>query len=542
VAVSSVDLRRFPGIRRLAADYAYDFPRVATFFAGDPRDAAAWRSAISRAQAHGRRRRELVRVLRAQQERRGAPTAAAEAADRLGDPRTVAIVTGQQAGLFGGPLFTLLKAVTALKLAERTAQDHGVPVTAVFWIDAEDHDWDEVRSCTVFDETLATRTISLSRPDGPPGVPIGAVRLDASIERALAELEQALPATEFRTALLEKLSAAYAPGSSMSEAFGRWLEQVLGPRGLVVYDASDPDAKPLAGSLFARELSAPGAAAQLAAQAGAELEARGYHAQVQPDRAAVSLFRLGDDGVRHAVRTGDREFRAGDERFPADVLLREIYDQPARFSPNVLLRPLVQDALFPTVCYVPGPNELAYLAQLGAVYARFEIPMPLLYPRCSATLLDAAAARFLAKHGLPLDALQPQDEAALNTLLEREIPPEVETSFGAATSAVETNMARLIEAMPGVDPTLENAARSTLKRMQHDLETLHGKVLHAVKRRHETLRRQFLRTRALTFPDGHPQERTIGFVYFLNLHGPTLVDRIKDELPLDLRQHFMLTM
>jgi uncharacterized protein YllA (UPF0747 family) len=143
----AVDLRRFPWIRRLAADYAYDYTAVAPFFSGDPTDRQAWAGVIARTQAHARQRSEVARVLGQQQERRGAPEAARSAARLLTDPRSVAIVTGQQAGLFGGPLFTLLKALTALKLARRVSRDHSVPCVAIFWIDAEDHDWDEVARC-----------------------------------------------------------------------------------------------------------------------------------------------------------------------------------------------------------------------------------------------------------------------------------------------------------------------------------------------------------------------------------------------------------
>jgi uncharacterized protein YllA (UPF0747 family) len=293
--------------------------------------------------------------------------------------------------------------------------------------------------------------------------------------------------------------------------------------------------------LFTRELSSPGTTSRLAAAAGADLERRGYHAQVQPDAASVAVFRLNDDGGRQAVRIGDEGFVVADRVLPAGALVLEAGGEPRRFSPNVLLRPIVQDALFPTICYVPGPNELGYLSQLRGVYEHFGVPMPLMYPRCSATLIDAPAARFLTKSGLPLEALQAQDEAALNTLLEREIPGDVETSFAAAGNGIAAGMARLIETVPGVDSTLEGAAKSTLKRMEHDLETLHGKVLQAVKRRHDTVRRQFLRTRALTFPDGHAQERVIGFTSFLNLHGPVLVDRLEEELPLEPGQHFLIT-
>ena len=234
----AVDIRRFPWIRRLAADYAYNFSSLASFFSGDPSDRGAWAHAIRCAQANTPRRAELASVVANQQERRGAPARAREAARQLADPRAVALVTGQQAGLFGGPLFTLLKALTALKLADKISREHSVPTVAVFWIDGEDHDWNEVRSCTVFDESLGTRSISLpARPASSDPAPVANIQLDSSISKALDELESVLAPTEFRAGLLADLRDAYAPGTGMAAAFGRWLERVLGPRGLVVYDS-----------------------------------------------------------------------------------------------------------------------------------------------------------------------------------------------------------------------------------------------------------------------------------------------------------------
>src|SRR5262249_11678988 len=155
---------------------------------------------------------------------------------------------------------------------------------------------------------------------------------------------------------------------------------------------------------------------------------------------------------------------------------------------------------------------LAYLGQLRSVYQDFGVPMPLMYPRATATLVDSAALRFLNKYDLSLEALQPQDEAALNELLQAQIPPLVEQSFEKAKNALDEQMTRLIDLLPSLDPTLAGAAKSTLGKMQHDFESLHGKIIQAAKRRNETLRRQYIRTRALAFPDGHPQERSIGFI------------------------------
>jgi len=537
-----VDVRRFPWIRRLAADYAYDFRSVAPFFSGDPADRSAWTDAIARTQAHDRRREAVAAVIAGQQERRQAPARAREAGRLLADRRTVAIVTGQQAGLFGGPLFTLLKALTALKLAEQVTRDHNCPAVAIFWIDAEDHDWEEVRSCTVFDADLAPRTVSLPARPGAEPAPVATVRLDASVADALAELERALPDTEFRAPLLDRLRRAYASGAGMADAFGRWLEDVLGDRGLVVYDSSDPASKPLVSGVFARELSQPGHTVKLAALAGSDLTARGYHAQVHAHDDSLALFHLSTDGGgRRAIRQQDGGFVVGDQQFPAAALVEQATARPAGFSPNVLLRPVVQDTIFPTICYVAGPNELAYLGQLRGVYQHFGVPMPLFYPRASATILDSNALRFLTKYKLPLEALQAQDEAALNELLKTQIPEVVEDSFSSAVQAIDAQMAQLIHTIPALDPTLEGAARSTLERMQRDLQTLHGKMIQAAKRRDETLRRQFMRARALAFPGGHAQERTIGFVSLLNQYGPALVDRLDEELPLDLGRHWIVT-
>ena len=266
-----VDIRRLPWIRRLAADYVYNFEGLAPFVAGSPADPAAWAAAEARAAGHGRNRAAIAAVLAAQQEARGAPQAARDAAGRLADPSSVAVLTGQQAGLFGGPLFTLLKALTALGIAETLAREDGVPAVAVFWIDAEDHDWDEVRSCAFLDANLDTATAGLPPRSGPESA-VGSTRLDPGITAAIDALAAGLPPTEFTAPLLERLRAVYAPGATMAQAFGRWLESLLGHRGLVVFDAADPAAKPLVADLFAREIR--GARGDRASRRGGRRRAR----------------------------------------------------------------------------------------------------------------------------------------------------------------------------------------------------------------------------------------------------------------------------
>lgn len=537
----AVDIRAYPGFRRLAADYAYAFDGVRDFFAGNPADPDAWAAAIARAQsfARNRDRQAVADALAAQQQRRGAPPEARAATQRLRDASTVAVVTGQQAGLFGGPLFTLLKAVTALKLAARIQDDHGVPAVAVFWIDAEDHDWNEVAGVDVLDAEYHPRRIRLADPPGAGVLPVARLSLDQSAVAAIDELAAVLPPTEFTGTLLTRLRSAYRPGTGMSEAFGRMLEFALGEFGLIVYCASDRATKPLVRGVFAREAQFPGTTSELAAEAGVRLVARGYHAQVDPHVDSLALFHLNEG--RTPIRVQNGRYDLGDRERDLPGLLRDIDASPETFSPNVLLRPIVQDTLFPTVAYVAGPNELAYLGQLRPVYEHFRVPMPLMYPRGSATLLDSAGARFLDRYGMPIAALQAQDESALNHLLEAQLPADVERAYHEAATAIEERLQRVIAAVPGLDPTLEGAARSVQGKVRHELQGLHHKIISAAKRRDDTLRRQFARTRAQAFPGGHAQERTVGFVYFLNRYGQALVDRLLVELPLDLGSHWVLT-
>lgn len=535
----AVDIRSFPWIRRLASDYAFAYHKVAPFYAGDPATPAAWADTIARSRALPRQPAEIAKVIAAQQERRGAPPAAREAAATLADPATRVVITGQQAGLFGGPLFTLLKAITTMKLAAQVAKDHRVPVVPVFWIDAEDHDWPEVSGCTVLDADSEPTTVRLADLPGAGTQPIARLQLTDVIHPALARLEAALPETEFRAEVLAALRRAYEPGRGMATSFGIFLEHVLGPHGLVVYDSSDPATKPLARDVFVREVSEPGNTARIAHRAGEALVARGYHSQATLADGTVSVFHL--NAQRAPIRIEGDRAHVGDETMPLAQLVEEARQHPDHFSPNVLLRPLVQDTVFPTICYVAGPNELAYLGQLKDVYAHFGIPMPLMYQRATATLADSATLRFLSKYELPLTALRAQDESALNQLLESQLPPTVEQSLTAVATLIEERMAAVAAAVPQIDPTLEGAAKSTLGKLQHEVHALHNKVIQAAKRRDETLRRQFQRAQALTFPQGHPQEREVGFVWFLNRYGPALVDRLMDELPLAMGHHHVLT-
>jgi bacillithiol biosynthesis cysteine-adding enzyme BshC len=327
----------------------------------------------------------------------------------------------------------------------------------------------------------------------------------------------------------------------MAEACARWLDRLLGQEGLVVFDAGDPAAKPLAAGLFARELAEDGLVSRLGRAGAARLRALGHEPQVDPAEDSTGLFYL-RDGTRRPVRRSNGAFLVGGDRHDRDALLAEARTSPERFSPNVLLRPLVQDRLFPTVAYVAGPAELAYQAQLGDAYDAFDVPRPLLVARVSATFLDTAAMRFLDRSGLAFQDLQAQDESALNALLARLLP----AGLDAALERLDRQMAERIDdvrdAATQVDPTLAGVADTTLAKMREVARTLQNKIVQAAKRKDDTLRRQFHRTRALAFPSGAPQERVLNLAFAANRYGLDVGGRLVEALPDDAGQHYLIVL
>lgn len=527
---AAIDLRDYPAASAFSRAYASNFDAVSPLFAGNPADPSAWRAAIRRATAVPRDREALTRVLLAQLERRDAPAEARAAAARLADPDAVTVVTGQQAGIFGGPLYTLLKAVTAVRLAAQLSAEHGAPVVPIFWADGEDHDWQEIRSTTVIDADGRPVEVAFPAFDGAGDRRSGDILLDGRIGETIDALSRALPATPFTEDVRSTLARCYAEGRSVAEGYARFIEHLLGRHGLVVFESADPAAKPLAAEILAGELRHPGRSSALATAAGERARALGFAPQVTPVEGAAALFHL--TPAREAIRVP----------FDGEALAAEALAHPERFSPNVLLRPIVQDWMFPNVAYIAGPGELAYHGQLEDIYKTFHVPRPLIYPRATASIMDAASLRFLARQEIPFGSLARPDEAALNDLLRARLPGDASAAVDAAAATMRERWAAIASAMPLVDPTLEAAAHASLSRVEHELEHLQWKIVRAMKRRDATLRRQFGHAQTLAFPGGAPQERVLGLVYFVNQYGPALIDTLVAELPTEMGRHWVVSL
>ncbi|HEV8253110.1 MAG TPA: bacillithiol biosynthesis cysteine-adding enzyme BshC [Vicinamibacteria bacterium] len=497
-------------------------------------DLDALGASAERTLAFPRRRGELAESLARQQEARGSERAAAQAR-RLAEQRASAVVTGQQAGLFGGPLYVLYKAAAALELAARLERERGAPVVAVFWVASDDHDFAEVRETTVLDESGQIRALRYTPEREPMGWPASRIVLDRTIGGLIEELGRVLPDGLHRDDLLARLAESYAPGATLSGAFARFLSSLL-PE-LVVLDASEAAVKVQMAPVMAREMAERSPTSRLAAEVGEKLHQAGYHQQVAVRPGFLNLFLVVENQRRPlAYSDSEIEIRGLGRRLPLAEAARRLAEDPSVFSPGVLLRPLAQDHVLPTAAYVGGPAEIAYHAQIGPAYGHFGIPRPALVPRPSFTLVEPAQARALEAEGLTLPDLQ-TDPEALATRWAREAYPDLEAAFARTRETLEREMGAVEVALAALDPTLRGAADAARGRALHQIETLHQKSFRALKKREQARADRLRRTRDALLPGGLLQERGLGLISILARRGPAVVDEIRQRMDPFARGH-----
>lgn len=518
----------------LFRDYLAGGPSVAGFYDGGRWDLDAVDRAADAALRLDRPRAAVTAALVRQQEARGS-AAAAERARTLGDPRATAIVTGQQAGLFGGALYVLYKALAAIKVAAALERRRGAPVVPVFWVASDDHDFAEVRSATVLDDQGGIRTLRYSPSQEPVGVPASRIVLDRTISDLVDELRGALPERLHRDDAAGLVAACYRPGETLAGAFARLLSSLF--PALVVLDPSDPELKGLAVPVMERELREASPTSRLAAAVGERLRASGYHQQVPVRPGFLNLFVFADGQRRALAATnGTVEVRGTGRRLKLEDALRHLAAQPADWSPGVLLRPLAQDLLLPTAAYVGGPAEVAYHAEIAPAYAHFGIPRPVVLPRPSVTVVEPSQARAMEAESLSLADLQADPEALLSKWA-RDAYPDVESAFASARGSLDREMERLEETLGVLDPTLRGAVEAAHGRALHQVTSLHEKATRALKKRDQTRADRLRRTRDALLPGGAFQERGLGIAHLVARHGRAVVEDLLESVDPFARGH-----
>jgi bacillithiol synthase len=525
----SIPIRDLPTSPRLYSDFWEGRDAVRGLVPRHFGDPDAFARTAGPVLAHQRDREALCAALREQNERFGAARRALDQVERLRDPASLAVIGGQQAGLFGGPLYTAHKALTILSLAAKAESMLGCPVVPVFWIAAEDSDLAEIDHAHLTDRTGALRELRLPRLSADK-VPVSRVRLGEEVGGLLEACAGLLPEGEAAEELLEALGRCYTPGRTYPQAFGAWMARLFGGRGLVLADPSDTRLKRLALPLFRREImeSSPVSAAVI--EQAARLRAAGYEPQIELRPGYLTLFH--QEPARQAITVdGDRlELKGSGRRFDRAGLADLLERDPDAFTPNAALRPLFQDALFPTLAVVLGPSEIAYFTELTLAYERMDIPMPLIVPRASLTLVEEKTERLMRKLDLDLPRLLARGDRAVDDVVGRLVPPELTERIGAARGQVADAWKGIIARIDSLDPTLHRTAVLGSARSMGQLDFIEKKVLKALRRRNDLVAGQARALAAELAPRGGLQERTHCALPFLARHGMDALARLQERI------------
>ncbi len=469
----------------------------------------------------------MAAILRRQAESLDVKGASSEPLKRFERPNSLVVVAGQQPGLFGGPLYTLYKALTAISLAREAEAASGRPVVPIFWVASDDHDFEEVRRAWLIDGGSEPERIEYPAEGAPQGVSLARIRLGAEISPLLDRVESLLPASEFRDRVMGPLRSAYSPGRTWTEAFARFMAGFVTPLGALVFDPSDPEAKALSLPVFEREVALMGGSSRAARERGEELTRRGYHAQIA--RAGNELNLFWHEEVREAVRVaedGTLRLGARGKSMKPEALIAALRARPENASPGVLLRPMMQDYLLPTAAYVGGPSEVAYWAQVYALYPLFDMPAPAVAPRAGATLLEPKAAKTLARFGLEWTALAGDVEAVIGEAIRSLLSDDFPKTFERERETWQKSFERLEEKVVKFDPSLKAAVTTAARKVEHEGLGLERKLMQVWKRRQEESVQQIRRARAHLFPEGKLQERVYSPVGYAARFGPELMAQL----------------
>lgn len=511
-----------PGTSKLFGDYLYDFARVRDFYGHHFSEPDALIDSARAVRFPDTRRAAIVDALRPQ-------NGDSAALRKLAEPGTVAVVTGQQVGLFSGPAYTIFKALTAVKLA-RHLTEQGIPAVPMFWLATEDHDLAEVDHAWVFNEKATPTKVSIASAVANGG-PVGDVQ---PAEVPIRELRAALGELPFADEVADKVSHAYASGAPLGLAFRALLQDVLSECGLIYLDPLSPAVRQIAAGFLAEVAERVPELVEALRHRNDELEAAGYHTQVHIDKDTSLLFLL-KEHRRAPLRWKDGQFTGRDGGYaPA-----ELRSQAERLSPNALLRPVMQDYLLPTAAYIGGPAEIAYMAQSEVLYRNLLGRTPVIFPRNSFTLLDSRAAKLIERYGLSVQQILDCQDKVKSAIAARLVPEALAGEVARRKADVAGSLEKLQSSLLEFDPTLALAAKKSVAKMQYQIEKLSQKTAREVMRRDERAGQDASYLMNLIYPHGHLQERFYSIVPFLAKHGLDLPNRLLAQAQLACPDHMV---
>jgi bacillithiol synthase len=527
-----------PHTTRLFADYLCASPQVQQFYPRSP-NFTEWLSQETPGQRYDSLRRARVGdILERQNRAWGASEKTLANIERFRAGASAA-VTGQQVGLFGGPVFSIYKALTAVKLAEE-ATSAGQETVPVFWIATNDHDLAEVNHTALPGPNATLQTLATTSR-GVEDAPVGTIYFSDEITAVVQSAAEVLgdsPATDL-------LREAYRPGETLGSAFALLFARLFADWGVILLDPSDHELHAIVAPVYAAAIERAAQLDEALLARGKALEQAGYHQQVKVTPSSTLLF-IVKEGARipiHRRLNGNTtEFLIGDEKVSQDDLLRQIAATPRNFSPNVLLRPIVQDTLLPTLCYTGGAAEVAYFAQAAVVYQEIRGHVTPILPRFSATVIEPKIQGLLERYTLTLTELFDGEDALREKIAARILPVELQKAFDRAGATLDASLTAVREALVKLDKTLAEAADNAGAKMLHQLESLRGRAARAELRQSELAARHAQQLSVSLYPNKTLQEREIAAIYYIARYGTDFLRDVYTNLHPDCHDHQVISL
>ena len=519
-----------PHTSKLIRDYLEKFSRLKPFYGHEPEYESITKFARN-LEFPAERRHQVADVLRAQNVLFGSSPETAKNIDRLANG-AVAVVSGQQVGLFGGPAFSFYKALTAIQAAESLTKD-GIEAVPVFWMATEDHDVDEVRHVTWFHEGELQR-FELPQPE-ENGVPVGRIRLGSAIDELVRRAQPLLGET-----FGGYLHATYIPEATYGSAFAGLFARIFADFGLILLDPLDDRLHQIAAPILREALACRDQLNDDLLGRAKALEQAGYEPQVKVTSRSTLLFSL-TSGKREVITAANGSFTSGATTLPREEWIDLVEAEPENFSPNAILRPVMQDYLLPTVAYFGGPSEIAYFAQSQVIYQKLLGRMPVLLPRADFTLVDPKGERLLKKYRLDVEEVWEGSESLRKRMYNSVVPKKLAREFDDNLHKMDKNLKKLHREIAKVDPTIQGTIARAEKRIRYQIEKLRHKTGAALDRHEKQIEAHEKFLENLLYPQKGLQSRDLCFLPFLARWGSGgLYELQKLAAPKKLGRHIIV--
>ena len=528
-----ISFNAIPHTTRIFSDFLSYSPAIRKFFPTQP-DAehiAAFAKSVPR---DGQRQALVADALEKQNRSWGASEATLRNIQRLREG-AFAVVTGQQVGLFGGPLLALFKVASVIALAKQV-EALGVECVPVFWLASEDHDLAEVNQSLLLTHDFQLVPFKLATR-GIEGAPVSTIRLAEGTSEAVAHAAELLG----ESLAADYLRESYAEGETFSNAYAKLYTRIFGEHGLILLDPADPELHRIAAPLFVDAIRRTAEIDDALLARNRELQAEKYHEQVKVTAESTPLFAV-VEGARVPIHRANGQFKIGREVVSGDELQRRVETVPETFSANVLLRPVLQDYWLPTLAYIGGPAEVAYFAQASVVYEKLLGRVTPILARMSATLVEPRIERLLTKYQVDLPELFHGECQLRDCMAARALPPELRQDFEQARRAVEVAMQRASGSLQKLDPTLVEAAARASSKMRYQIDRLEKRAAQAELRRTEIITRHAAQIENAVYPNKTLQEREIAGLHFYAKYGPELISRLVDLAQTRCPEHKVLVL